>query len=72
MVDVKALRERHRLSRRAFCDIFEIPYRTVQSWELGLRECPVWVYKMIEFILNHAASVGALERKENNDGNECK
>ena len=67
MVDIKALRERHRLSRRAFCDIFEIPYLTVQSWELGLRECPVWVYKMIEFILNHAASVGALEGKVNDD-----
>lgn len=70
MVDIKALRERHRLSRRAFCDIFEIPYRTVQSWELGARECPLWVYKMIEFILNHAASVGALEGKENDNGNE--
>ena len=69
MVDIKALRARHRLSRRAFCDIFEIPYRPVQSWELGRRKCPEWVYNMFEFILNHAASVGALERKENNDGN---
>lgn len=67
MVDIKSLRERHGLSRRAFCDVFEIPYRTVQSWELGARKCPMWAYKMIEFILDHAATVGVLRKEVGQD-----
>ena len=34
-----------------FSEYFEIPYRTVQNWKLGLRECPEYLIKLIEYKL---------------------
>jgi len=31
---------------------FDIPYRTVQNWKLGLRECPQYIIKMMIEILD--------------------
>lgn len=62
MVDVRALRERHRLSRKQFCELFHIPARTLQSWELGERNCPLYVLRMMETLLELADRVGDLEQ----------
>ena len=61
MNDVKSLRESYGLTRQQFCDAFEIPYRTLQSWELGLRACPVYVFRMMEQLLKLSARLGGLE-----------
>lgn len=61
MNDVRSLREKYGLSRQQFCDAFEIPYRTLQSWELGLRVCPVYVFRMMEQLLELSARLGGLE-----------
>ena len=61
MVDVKQLRERYGLTREQFCDIFEIPYRTLQSWELGARKCPVYVFRMMDTLLDLSVRFGLLE-----------
>ena len=61
MNDVRSLREKYGLSRQQFCDVFEIPYRTLQSWELGLRVCPVYVFRMMEQLLELSARLGGLE-----------
>jgi DNA-binding transcriptional regulator YiaG len=61
MVDVKELRERFGLTREQFCSGFEIPYRTLQSWELGTRSCPVYVFRMMEMLLELSERSGGLE-----------
>lgn len=61
MGNVKELRERYGLSRDQFCGAFEIPYRTLQSWELGLRSCPPYVFRMMEMLLELSERSGGLE-----------
>jgi DNA-binding transcriptional regulator YiaG len=65
MGDVKRLRERFGLSREQFCDAFDIPYRTLQSWELGTRSCPVYVYRMMKMLLTLSELHGTLEAFKN-------
>lgn len=65
MLDVKELREKHRLSRAQFCDLFGIPYRTLQSWEIGERRCPQYVLRMMETLLELGERRGALDRIRN-------
>lgn len=47
----KELREGSGMSRTQFAEYFEIPYRTVQNWELGLRECPEYLMKLMQYKL---------------------
>lgn len=61
MGDVKELRDRFGLSRDQFCDAFCIPYRTLQSWELGVRRCPLYVFRMMEMLLHLSERSGGLE-----------
>lgn len=62
MIEVKALRERHGLTREQFCDIFQpLPVRTLQAWELGERKCPMYVYLMMEKLLELAQRLGGLD-----------
>lgn len=39
------------MTLKAFSDYFEIPYRTVQNWKLGVRACPPYLLKLIEYKL---------------------
>ena len=47
----KELRELSGLNKTDFAAYFEIPYRTIQNWELGLRECPKYLLKLMEYKL---------------------
>lgn len=49
---IKELREYSGMTRTEFAKYFEIPYRTVQDWELGNRKCPDYLIKLIEFKLS--------------------
>ena len=72
MVDVKDLRERYQLTRQQFSDLFCIPVRTVQSWELGDRACPFYVFRMMEELLMFYLASGQLDafrKGESNDSN---
>ena len=51
--NIKAVREAHNLSRKQFTELLEIPYRTLQDWELGNRKCPDYLIKLIKFRLEH-------------------
>ena len=59
--DLIALREKYGLSRKQLCDAIGIPYRTLQSWELGERSCPLYTYLMIKKLLEFSSRFGALE-----------
>jgi DNA-binding transcriptional regulator YiaG len=72
MPNIKDLRERYQLTRLQFSDLFCIPLRTVQSWELGERSCPLYVFRMMEELLEVYRLSGALEgfrKGEDNDSN---
>ena len=49
----KELREHSGMTRPEFAKEFEIPYRTVQDWELGNRKCPEYLLKLIEYKLKN-------------------
>ena len=51
MMTFKELREHSGMSRGQFAEYFEIPYRTVQNWELGLRECPDYLLQLMQYKL---------------------
>lgn len=43
------LRKLTGLSQRKFGEKYDIPYRTLQDWEHGLRQPPEWAWKLLEF-----------------------
>lgn len=43
------LRESTGMTRREFCDYFEIPYRTMQDWELGNRKMPDYLLRLMVY-----------------------
>lgn len=48
---IKILRERSGMNLKQFSEYFNIPYRTLQHWEAGDRQCPVYVLELIEYKL---------------------
>lgn len=46
------LRNKTGMNRREFCQYFNIPYRTVQDWELGSRKMPGYLLELMEFKAN--------------------
>ena len=47
--DVISLRESMKMNRREFCEYYGIPYRTVQDWELGNREMPEYLLRLMKY-----------------------
>lgn len=43
------LRSSTGMSRKDFCEYFEIPYRTMQDWELGNRKMPDYLLRLMEY-----------------------
>lgn len=54
---VKNLRELSGMSRPQFAEYFNIPYRTVQNWEIGLRECPAYLIELMQYKLEHEGKI---------------
>lgn len=48
---VKEMIERTGWTLKKFSEYLGIPYRTVQNWASGVRECPDYVEKLIEYKL---------------------
>lgn len=47
--DLKQLRLSTGMNRREFAEYFEIPYRTLQDWELGNREMPEYLFRLLSY-----------------------
>ncbi|MBQ7775765.1 MAG: helix-turn-helix domain-containing protein [Lachnospiraceae bacterium] len=58
------LRESTGMTRKEFCEYFEIPYRTVQDWELGNRKMPDYLLRLMRYKIEMEKLV---ERKENEE-----
>lgn len=69
--EIRELREKYGLSRKQFCEALEIPYRTVQAWELGDRSCPMYTYLMIKKLLELSDRFGTLEAFKNGGGEDA-
>ena len=53
MATFKEIRETSGMNKTEFGKYFNIPYRTIQNWELGTRECPVYLLDLIQYKLNN-------------------
>lgn len=59
----KEMREQTGMSRKEFTEYFGIPYRTVQSWELGDRTCPDYLLNLMEYKLKKEGIIKKENRK---------
>lgn len=50
---IRALRAETGLTQSAFGAALNIPRRTLQSWEMGERECPAYVIDLIAYRIKH-------------------
>ena len=57
---IKELRRKIGLSQTKFGELFGIPMRTIQDWELGYRTPPEYVINMIEELLYLKGYIPAL------------
>lgn len=48
----KELREKSGMNLTQFSAYFEIPYRTIQHWEYGTRQCPEHLLKLMQYKLD--------------------
>lgn len=49
----KDLRKASGMNMTDFAKYFNIPYRTIQNWEAGTRQCPEYVVELIEYRLQN-------------------
>lgn len=61
---IKELREETGLNRKAFCEKFGIPYRTVTEWERGTRNAPDYVLRLLEYYIRTEKLLADLEEKK--------
>jgi len=45
------IRNKTGMNRREFAEYFGIPYRTIQDWELGNRQMPDYLFRLMEYKL---------------------
>ena len=57
MQTIKEIRQSTGLSQAKFCDILNIPKRTLQDWEQGMRQCPQYVAELIAYRIANDSSI---------------
>ena len=50
--EIKEARIKHGLTIKQVSDLTGVPYRSLQNWEAGVRQCPEYVTKMIVNIIS--------------------
>lgn len=53
---IKALKEKYHLTQKELSFRVGVPIRTVEAWEAGERECPSYVFALIEYYIDHTVS----------------
>ena len=56
-MDIKELRTLTGLSQTAFGEKYDIPMRTIQNWEKGVRVPPSYVLKLLERVVKEDFSL---------------
>lgn len=49
----KELRQQSGMNLTQFSKYFGIPYRTIQNWENGVRQCPEYLLDLMKYKLIH-------------------
>lgn len=57
MQTIKEIRQSTGLSQAKFCEALNIPKRTLQDWEQGLRNCPEYVAQLIAYRVENDPSL---------------
>lgn len=57
MLAIKEIRQSTGLSQAQFSAALNIPKRSIQDWEQGLRTCPEYVAELIAFRVAHDPSI---------------
>lgn len=58
------LRNSTGMNRREFAEYFEIPYRTVQEWELGNRKMPDYLLRLMVYKIRMEQEMTILNGQE--------
>jgi DNA-binding transcriptional regulator YiaG len=61
---VISLRESTGMTRKEFCEYFNIPYRTMTEWERDNRHAPEYVLRLLEYYIRREGLVK--DKKEEN------
>lgn len=61
---IRALRAETGLTQAGFSAALGIPRRTIQSWEMGERECPAYVIDLIAYRVHHDRKLRCKEHTE--------
>ena len=56
------LRKSTGLSQVKFGNFYNIPLRTIQGWEEGQRECPVYVAELLERVVLEDLAAGKFKK----------
>lgn len=60
------------MNRKEFAAYFDIPYRTMQDWELGNRQMPEYLLRLIAYKVEmEKVKKGTMNGKSNNYSSEC-
>ena len=57
MQTIKEIRQSTGLSQTKFCEALNIPRRTLQDWEQGLRNCPEYVAELIAYRVTNDTTI---------------
>ncbi len=55
------------MNRREFADYFEIPYRTMQQWELGDRKMPEYLLRLMAYKVRIEKANGIINVQEDRE-----
>ena len=57
LLTIREIRASTGLSQAKFCEVLDIPLKTLQHWEAGRRSCPDYVVKLIIYRVQHDESI---------------
>lgn len=58
MKTFKEIRQASGMNSTQFSEYFGIPYRTIQHWEHGTRQCPEYLLNLIQYKLENEKEKG--------------
>ena len=61
---IVSLRESTGMTRKEFCEYFQIPYRTVTEWERDNRHAPEYVLRLLEYYIRMEGLIKETSKKE--------
>ena len=63
MSKIKEARERANISQAVMSNLLDIPKRTIEAWETGVRKPPMYVEKLVVAELNRIAESKDIKEK---------